>query len=67
MARMANEADRRKILDGIRDLAYSIESPKDTTDRIMFLVRVSKSPHHLRGRKNKNWSKLSILLIINSR
>lgn len=47
MARTAGEADRRKLLDGVRDLAYSLESPKDTTDRIMFLVRLYKPPHQL--------------------
>ncbi|KAF7508283.1 hypothetical protein GJ744_009428 [Endocarpon pusillum] len=35
-ASRANEAERKKIIDGLRDLAFSIESPEDTMQRIMF-------------------------------
>lgn len=37
-ASKANEAERKKIIDGLRDLAFSIESPEDTMQRIMFQV-----------------------------
>lgn len=33
-----DEAGRQKILDGLRDLAMSIETPEDSMQRIMFLV-----------------------------
>lgn len=32
-----DEAGRQKILDGLRDLAMSIETPEDSMQRIMFL------------------------------
>lgn len=34
----ADEVARKKILVGLRDLMYAIESPDDTLQRIMFLV-----------------------------
>jgi demethylsterigmatocystin 6-O-methyltransferase len=37
-ANKADESGRKKIIDGLRDLAYSIESPEDTMQRIMFQV-----------------------------
>lgn len=39
IAKNADEADRKKVLDTLRDVAYSIESPEDTIQRIMFSVR----------------------------
>lgn len=36
-----DEAGRKKVLDTLRDVAYSIESPEDTIQRIMFYVRNS--------------------------
>ena len=37
IAKDADEAGRKKLLDTLRDVAYSIESPEDTIQRIMFL------------------------------
>ena len=37
-ASKADEAGRKKIIDGLRDLALSIESSEDTMQRIMFQV-----------------------------
>lgn len=39
LAKDTDEAGRKKVLDTLRDLAYSIESPEDTIQRIMFYVR----------------------------
>ena len=39
IAKDADEAGRKKLLDTLRDVAYSIESPEDTIQRIMFSVR----------------------------
>ena len=36
-----DEAERKKLLDTLRDVAYSIESPEDTMQRIMFYVKRS--------------------------
>jgi hypothetical protein len=47
-ANKADEAGRKKIIDGLRDLAYSIESPEDTMQRIMF--QVLKLPYPLKQR-----------------
>ena len=33
------EAVLKKVLDTLRDVAYSMESPEDTIQRIMFYVR----------------------------
>ena len=41
LAKDADEAGRKKVLDTLRDVAYSIESPEDTIQRIMFYVRSS--------------------------
>lgn len=38
LAQDADEAGRRKILDGLRDLALSLETPQDTMQRISYLV-----------------------------
>lgn len=35
-----DEAGRKKVLDTLRDVAYSIESPEDTIQRVMFYVRI---------------------------
>jgi hypothetical protein len=37
-AKIANETERKKLLDELRDLAYSLESPQDSAQRIMYLV-----------------------------
>ncbi|CAI7666386.1 unnamed protein product [Penicillium manginii] len=37
LAQDADEASRRKILDGLRDLALSLETPQDTMQRISYL------------------------------
>lgn len=37
----ADEAGRSRILDQLRELSYSLESPDETMNRIMFLVRFS--------------------------
>ena len=34
-----DEAERKKLLDTLRDVAYSIESPENTMQRIMFYVK----------------------------
>ena len=34
-----DEAERKKLLDTLRDVAYSLESPEDTMQRIMFYVK----------------------------
>lgn len=38
LAKGADEAGRRKILDGLRDLALSLETPQDTMQRISYIV-----------------------------
>ena len=38
LVQTADEAGRKKILDGLRELSYSIESPQDSIQRICFLV-----------------------------
>ena len=38
LAENANEAARKQILDGLRDLSYSIETPQDSIQRIIFYV-----------------------------
>jgi demethylsterigmatocystin 6-O-methyltransferase len=34
----ADDAGRKKIIDSLRDLAISLESPWDSMQRIMYLV-----------------------------
>jgi demethylsterigmatocystin 6-O-methyltransferase len=46
LASTADEATRKKLIVTLRDLAYSIESPDDTMQRIMFLVSLSCACHH---------------------
>ena len=38
VANDTDEAGRKKVLDILRDVAYSIESPEDTIQRVMFYV-----------------------------
>lgn len=38
LAGSADEAGRSKVLDQLRELIYSLESPDETMNRIMFLV-----------------------------
>lgn len=40
LAATTDEAARQKLLFTLRDLAYSIEDPDDTLDRIGYLVRI---------------------------
>ena len=37
-AETVNEQERKKLIDGLRDLSYSIETPDDTMHRIMYMV-----------------------------
>lgn len=39
-ANSLEEVGRKKILDDLRDLALSIETPEDSVQRIYFLVRL---------------------------
>ena len=39
-AATVDETGRRVILDKLRDLAYSIEAPEDTMQRILYQVNV---------------------------
>ena len=39
LANNADEAGRLKLVDGLRDLSYSIESPRDSMHRLMYTVR----------------------------
>jgi demethylsterigmatocystin 6-O-methyltransferase len=39
LAKTADEAGRKKLVDdGLRDLSYSLETPQDTAQRVMFGV-----------------------------
>lgn len=38
LAKTADEAGRKKLMDGLRDLSYSLETPQDTAQRVMFGV-----------------------------
>jgi hypothetical protein len=38
LASSADEAGRKALLDGLRDLSYSIESKQDSIQRILFVV-----------------------------
>ena len=40
-AKDADEAGRKEILDGLRNLTYSLETPQDSIQRIIFYVRSS--------------------------
>ncbi|KAK0506920.1 hypothetical protein JMJ35_010620 [Cladonia borealis] len=37
LAETDNEQERKKLIDGLRDLSYSIETPDDTMQRIMYM------------------------------
>jgi demethylsterigmatocystin 6-O-methyltransferase len=43
----ADEKSRRQIMDSLHNLAYSIETPQDTIQRIMYSVRVPCRILHL--------------------
>ena len=51
LANTTNEADRRQVLDTLRDVQYSLESPYDTLQRLSCVVSTSLvlelSPTHL--------------------
>ena len=38
LADTVSEQERKKLIDGFRDLSYSIETPYDTMQRIMYMV-----------------------------
>ena len=38
VASNAKENERKKIIDDLRDLSYSLETPDDTLQRIAYLV-----------------------------
>jgi demethylsterigmatocystin 6-O-methyltransferase len=44
IAKTADEAGRKKLLDSLRDLSYSLETPSDTSQRVMYQVRGHTSP-----------------------
>lgn len=39
-AATADEAGRKKIIDDLRDLSIELETPWDSMQRIMYLVRI---------------------------
>lgn len=41
IASTANDAERRKLLDDLRELQYSLESPHDTLNRIIYYVTIT--------------------------
>ena len=43
LASNVNEASRKKIMDGLRDLSYSLGTEDDTVQRIMSAVRTCSS------------------------
>ena len=40
LANNLSEQEREKLIDALRDLSYSLETPDDTMQRIMYMVRV---------------------------
>lgn len=42
LAKDADEASRKKLLDGLNDLYYSIESPNDSLNRIISSVSLEE-------------------------
>ena len=42
LANSASEVERKKLIDGLRDLSYSLETPDDTMQRVMYLVSALK-------------------------
>lgn len=54
LAGSVDEAGRSRILDQLRELAYSLELPDETMNRIMFLVSFFITfVHTLRPRRSK--------------
>jgi demethylsterigmatocystin 6-O-methyltransferase len=43
LIKTTDEAGRKKILDTLRDLCYSLESAQDSAQRIMYLVQHSSA------------------------
>ena len=41
LARDADESGRKQLIDSLRDLSYSIETPDDTFQRLLNLVGMS--------------------------
>ena len=39
LIKTADEAGRKHVLDALRDLSYSLESPQDSAQRIIYLVQ----------------------------
>jgi demethylsterigmatocystin 6-O-methyltransferase len=39
LVKTTDEAGRKKILDTLREVSYLLESPQDSAQRIMYLVR----------------------------
>ena len=44
MAKTADEAGRKKLIDALNNLALSIESPQDSMQRLLYLVGAAPSP-----------------------
>ena len=55
LASDANESSRRKLIDGLRDLSYTIETPHDTLQRIMFTVRTTLHAKKHRRQSHTNF------------
>lgn len=41
LADNVSEQERKKLIDGLRDLSYSLETPNDTIHRLMYMVDLS--------------------------
>jgi demethylsterigmatocystin 6-O-methyltransferase len=39
LAKTADEGARKQLLDALRDLSYSLETPQDTIQRVQYQVR----------------------------
>lgn len=46
-AKTADEAQRKKLIDDLRDLAIELETPWDSMQRIMYLVRNTLSTRQI--------------------
>lgn len=44
-----NENGRKKLIDGLRDLSYSIETPDDTLHRLKYMVKPSVFQYRSEG------------------
>lgn len=42
-AEATDASGRKKLIDALRDVSYSLETPDDTLQRIMFLVKRKQS------------------------